>query len=158
MRSSRCDEDSGFLDGGDTPARRGLYEAARFVVGAALHATERIMTEQAANAFVPIGGLHHAGRKHAAGFCVLNDIGVVIETLRSVYGIQRIGYVDIDVHHGDGVYYAYEEDPGFSSRTFTRTAAGNTPVPARSTNKAGARGAAPRSIFAFSPVTATPSS
>ena len=107
----RCDEDSGFLDGGDTPARHGLYEAAGFVVGAALHAIERIMTEQAANGFLPIGGLHHAGRKHAAGFCVLNDIGVVIETLRSVYGVQRIGYVDIDVHHGDGVYYAYEEDP-----------------------------------------------
>ena len=107
----RCDEDSGFLDGGDTPARRGLYDAASFVVGAALHATNRIMTEKAANAFLPIGGLHHAGREHAAGFCVFNDIGVVIETLRKVYGIHRIAYVDIDVHHGDGVYYAYEEDP-----------------------------------------------
>ncbi len=107
----RCEEDRGFLDGGDTPARSGLYEAARYVAGAALHATERIMSGHAANAFLPIGGLHHAGREHAAGFCVLNDIGVVIETLRAEHGVQRIAYADIDVHHGDGVYYAYESDP-----------------------------------------------
>ena len=107
----RCEEDRGFLDGGDTPARSGLFEAARCVVGAALHATDAIMQGRVSNAFLPIGGLHHAGREHAAGFCVLNDIGVVIETLRSVHGVQRIAYVDIDVHHGDGVYYAYEEDP-----------------------------------------------
>ena len=107
----RCEEDRGFLDGGDTPARRGLFEAARHVVGAALYATEGIMQGRVSNAFLPIGGLHHAGREHAAGFCVLSDIGVVIETLRSVHGVERIAYVDIDVHHGDGVYYAYEEDP-----------------------------------------------
>ncbi len=107
----RCAEGQGFLDGGDTPAWRGLYEAARFVAGAAVHAVERIMEGSASNAFLPIGGLHHAGREHAAGFCVFNDIGVVIETLREVYGVQRIAYVDIDVHHGDGVYYAYEDDP-----------------------------------------------
>ena len=107
----RCEENQGFLDGGDTPARNGLFEAARHVVGAALHATEAIMQGRVGNAFLPIGGLHHAGREHAAGFCVLNDIGVVIETLRAVHGVQRIAYVDIDVHHGDGVFYAYEEDP-----------------------------------------------
>ena len=107
----RCEEDRGFLDGGDTPARKGLFDAARHVVGAALHAAEAIMHERVSNAFLPIGGLHHAGREHAAGFCVLNDIGVVIETLRFVHGVRRIAYVDIDVHHGDGVYYAYEEDP-----------------------------------------------
>ena len=61
--------------------------------------------------FVPIAGLHHAGRAHAAGFCVFNDIGVVIDTLRSQFGVKRIAYVDIDVHHGDGLYYPYEEDP-----------------------------------------------
>ena len=107
----RCEEDRGFLDGGDTPARRGLFDTARHVVGAALHAAEQVMQGKARNAFLPIGGLHHAGREHAAGFCVLSDIGVVIETLRAVHGLRRIAYVDIDVHHGDGVYYAYEEDP-----------------------------------------------
>ena len=107
----RCGEDRGFLDGGDTPARKGLFDAAAHVVGAALRALDGVMEGRAANAFLPIGGLHHAGRDHAAGFCVFSDIGVVIETLRSRHGLRRIAYVDIDVHHGDGVFYAYEDDP-----------------------------------------------
>ena len=107
----RCSEGRGFLDGGDTPARNGLFDAAAHVVGAALHALDGVMEGRAANAFLPIGGLHHAGRDHAAGFCVFSDIGVVIETLRGSYGVRRIAYVDIDVHHGDGVFYAYEDDP-----------------------------------------------
>ena len=61
--------------------------------------------------FVPIAGLHHARRDRASGFCVFDDIGVLIETLRAEYGVQRIAYVDIDAHHGDGVFYAYEDDP-----------------------------------------------
>jgi acetoin utilization protein AcuC len=61
--------------------------------------------------FVPIAGLHHARRDRAAGFCVFNDIGVAIETLRAVHGVRRIAYVDIDAHHGDGVFYSFEEDP-----------------------------------------------
>ena len=60
---------------------------------------------------MPIAGLHHATRTAAAGFCVFNDIGVAIELLRRQYGLQRIAYVDIDAHHGDGVFYAYEADP-----------------------------------------------
>ena len=42
---------------------------------------------------------------------MFNDLGVTIETLRSDYGVKRVAYVDIDVHHGDGVFYAYESDP-----------------------------------------------
>ena len=61
--------------------------------------------------FQPIGGLHHARRDNGAGFCVFNDCGVVIDTLREKYGIRRVAYVDIDVHHGDGLYYPYEYDP-----------------------------------------------
>ena len=62
-------------------------------------------------AFQPIGGLHHARRDAAAGFCVFNDTGIVIETLRAEFGIRKVAYIDIDVHHGDGVFYAYEADP-----------------------------------------------
>jgi len=61
-------------------------------------------------AFVPIAGLHHAARDHAAGFCVFNDCGVAIELLRSRFGLRRVAYVDIDAHHGDGVFYAFESD------------------------------------------------
>jgi acetoin utilization protein AcuC len=100
----------GFLDGGDTPAFRGVYEAAACVVGATLNAASAIMSGQARRGFVPIAGLHHAARAHAAGFCVFNDIGVAIEQLRKRNGLKRIAYVDIDAHHGDGVFYAFEDD------------------------------------------------
>jgi acetoin utilization protein AcuC len=101
----------GFLDGGDTPAFRGIYEAAIAVVGATLNASAAIMSGQCRRAFVPIAGLHHAARDHAAGFCVFNDCGVAIELLRRNSGLARIAYVDIDAHHGDGVFYAFEDDP-----------------------------------------------
>lgn len=101
----------GFLDQGDTPAFPGAYEAAATVVGAALDGLWRIMEGKCARTFQPIGGLHHARRERAAGFCVFNDIGVVIETLRLNHGAKRIAYVDIDVHHGDGVFYPFESDP-----------------------------------------------
>ena len=102
---------SGYLDGGDTPAFRGLFEAASSVVGATLVAVDSLMTGTSRRAFVPIAGLHHAARDRAAGFCVFNDCGVAVETLRKRYGVRRIAYVDIDAHHGDGVFYAFEDDP-----------------------------------------------
>lgn len=100
-----------FLDDGDTPVFPGVYQAAATVVGSALDALSRIMTGECPRTFQPIGGLHHARRDGAAGFCVFNDLGVVIDTLHGEYGMQRVAYVDIDVHHGDGVFYAYEHDP-----------------------------------------------
>jgi acetoin utilization protein AcuC len=101
----------GLLDAGDTPAFKGVFEAASDVVGASLTAAEAVMAGQARRGFVPIAGLHHAGRAHAAGFCVFNDIGVVVEMLKREHGLSRIAYVDIDAHHGDGVFYAFEDDP-----------------------------------------------
>ena len=101
----------GFLDAGDTPAFKGVFEAASNVVGASLVAVENLMAGRAKRGFVPIAGLHHAGRAHAAGFCVFNDIGVVVEQLKRAHGLARIAYVDIDAHHGDGVFYAFEDDP-----------------------------------------------
>lgn len=107
----RCARDGGYLDMGDTPAEAHIHAAALAVVGNTLAAAEAVMERRLARAFVPIGGLHHAARDRAAGFCVFNDIGVAIEMLRQQHGIQRIAYVDIDAHHGDGVFYAYEDDP-----------------------------------------------
>ena len=101
----------GYLDAGDTPAWRGVYEAAADVVGATLLASDEIMAGRARRAFVPIAGLHHAARDGAAGFCVFNDCGVAAEMLRRHHGLKRIAYVDIDAHHGDGRYYGFESDP-----------------------------------------------
>lgn len=101
----------GYLDGGDTPAFKGIFEAAGSVVGACIVALEALMAGAAQCAFVPIAGLHHAARDAAAGFCVFSDCGVAVELLRSRYGVRRIAYVDIDAHHGNGMFYAFEDDP-----------------------------------------------
>ena len=105
------DRGSGLLDAGDTPAFPGVYEAAATVVGGTLEALAAIVRGPLRRAFIPIGGLHHAGRDHAAGFCVFDDCGVAIEAARRLYDIRRVAYVDIDAHHGDGVFYAFETDP-----------------------------------------------
>jgi len=102
---------TGYLDSGDTPSFRGVFEAGCYVVGSDLDAIHRIVSGETPRMFVPIAGLHHGRRDSAAGFCAFNDCGVIIETLRQVYGIQRIAYVDIDAHHGDGVFYTFESDP-----------------------------------------------
>ena len=105
----KAQEGAGFLDAGDTPAFPGVDKAAARVVGAVLAAAGAILQGRIRRAFVPIAGLHHARRDAAAGFCVFNDIGVLVETLRA-QGITPILYLDIDAHHGDGVFYAYEDD------------------------------------------------
>ena len=102
---------SGFLDYGDTPAFAGVFEAAACVVGSVLDGLQKILDGHCRRVFVPIAGLHHARRDRAAGFCVFNDCGVAIETLRQVHGLRRVAYVDIDAHHGDGVFYGFEDDP-----------------------------------------------
>lgn len=107
----RSQAGNGWLDGGDTPAYRGVFEAAQCVVGASLKASAWILDGTRRRAFVPIGGLHHASRSRSAGFCVFNDCGVVIEFLKRDHGLTRVAYVDIDAHHGDGVFYAFEDDP-----------------------------------------------
>ncbi len=101
----------GMLDYGDTPAYQGVFEDAGCVVGTTLDATRRLMSGEVRRAFVPIAGLHHARPDTAAGFCVFNDCGVAIRLLQQDYKLERIAYVDIDAHHGDGVYYPFEDDP-----------------------------------------------
>jgi acetoin utilization protein AcuC len=101
----------GYLDFGDTPAIPGIYELSAAVVGAALRAGELVMSGAAKRAFAPIAGLHHASRDRTSGFCVFNDCAVLIEALRRRHGLRRIAYVDIDAHHGDGVYYGFANDP-----------------------------------------------
>jgi len=101
---------SGFLDQGDTPAFPGVFNAASDVAGTTLAAVDAVMSGDARRAFVPIAGLHHASRDSAAGFCVFNDCGIAVEYLRAKHNVRRIAYVDIDAHHGDGVYYGFEDD------------------------------------------------
>ena len=94
----------------DTPAFAGMHDAAALVVGATLAAAEAVWTGAAEHAVNVAGGLHHAMPGAGSGFCVYNDPAVAIAWLLS-QGAQRVAYVDVDVHHGDGVERAFWDDP-----------------------------------------------
>ena len=95
---------------GDTPAFVGMHEASARVCGASVAAAAALLDGSAAHSFSPAGGLHHAMRNRASGFCVYNDPAVAIAWLLE-QGIGRIAYVDVDVHHGDGVQAIFADDP-----------------------------------------------
>jgi len=99
----------GYLDYGDTPAFPGVYEASLYTVGSTLYGLEMVSRGKFDHFFNPVGGLHHARRDRAGGFCVFNDAAIAISKCLKE-GMTRVAYVDIDAHHGDGVYYGFEED------------------------------------------------
>ncbi|MFQ5933709.1 MAG: acetoin utilization protein AcuC [Dehalococcoidia bacterium] len=90
---------------GDNPTYPGMFEAATLVSGGSLVAADLLLEEAADVAFNSSGGLHHAAPGHASGFCVFNDAAIAIKHL--VSNGLRVAYVDIDVHHGDGVQNAF---------------------------------------------------
>jgi acetoin utilization protein AcuC len=95
---------------GDDPAFHGMHEAAAAVAGGSIRAMEAILRDEAEHAYHPGGGLHHAMPARAAGFCIYNDPGLAIARARRD-GL-RVLYVDLDVHHGDGVQAIHAADPG----------------------------------------------
>lgn len=94
----------------DDPVFDGMHDAASLVAGATLAAARAVHSGRVEHAINIAGGLHHAMPGQAAGFCVYNDIGVAIAWLLA-QGVQRIAYVDVDVHHGDGVQAMFYDDP-----------------------------------------------
>ncbi len=88
---------------GDNPVFPNMHEAAARVAGASLVAAEAVLTGRAEHAFNPAGGLHHAMPERASGFCVYDDPAIAIAWMLA-NGAERIAYVDVDVHHGDGVH------------------------------------------------------
>jgi acetoin utilization protein AcuC len=100
----------GYLDYGDTPAFPGVYEASLYTVGTTLYGMKQVMEGKTDHFFNPIGGLHHARRERAGGFCVFDDAAVAISRAVNELGMKRVAYVDIDAHHGDGVFYGFERD------------------------------------------------
>lgn len=93
---------------GDTPAFIGMYEVSLAYVGGSIRAAEAVR-DGADLAFGIGGGLHHAQRGNASGFCVFNDVALACSVLRERF--DRVAYVDIDVHHGDGVEALFADDP-----------------------------------------------
>ena len=109
--AGRGDADPRFGFGpGDNPPFPGMHEAATRVCGATVAAAEAIRSGAALHAFSPAGGLHHAMADRASGFCVYNDPAVAIAWLLD-QGVERIAYLDVDVHHGDGVEAIFAGEP-----------------------------------------------
>ena len=94
----------------DNPIFAGMYDAAALITGGSVLAAQRVHSGQSQHAVNISGGLHHAMRDRAAGFCVFNDAAIAIAWLLG-QGYERIAYVDLDVHHGDGVQDAFYTDP-----------------------------------------------
>lgn len=94
----------------DNPAFAGVHEASALIAGASLAAARAVWEGTAEHAVNVAGGLHHAMSALASGFCVYNDPAVAIGWLLA-QGARRVAYVDVDVHHGDGVQALFYDDP-----------------------------------------------
>jgi len=94
----------------DNPVFSGMHDASALVAGATVAAAGAMWAGRAEHAVSVAGGLHHAMRALASGFCVYNDPAIAIAWLLG-QGAERIAYVDVDVHHGDGVQAAFYDDP-----------------------------------------------
>jgi acetoin utilization protein AcuC len=94
----------------DDPAFAGMHEVSALIAGQSVGAAEALWAGDALHAVNFAGGLHHAMPGAAAGFCVYNDAALAIARLLEL-GAERVAYVDVDVHHGDGVQAAFWEDP-----------------------------------------------
>lgn len=94
----------------DNPIFEGMHEATATVVGGTLRAAELVMSGEVSRAFNIAGGLHHAHRDRASGFCIYSDLAAAIAWIREAYG-ARVMYIDYDAHHGDGVQGIFYHDP-----------------------------------------------
>ncbi|MFX1427108.1 MAG: acetoin utilization protein AcuC, partial [Promethearchaeota archaeon] len=100
------------LGPGDTPVFKGMYDVSALISGGSIIAAEKVWNEEEVKiTFNPAGGLHHAMRDKASGFCIFNDIAVAIHHLKTLKKDIKIAYVDIDCHHGDGVQWLFYNDP-----------------------------------------------
>ena len=94
----------------DNPIFEGMYDASALIAGGSVLAAQQVHSGKSQHAVNISGGLHHAMRNSASGFCVFNDASIAIAWLLA-QGYERIAYVDVDVHHGDGVQAAFYDDP-----------------------------------------------
>jgi acetoin utilization protein AcuC len=95
----------------DNPIFSDMHDAAAAVSGASIVAADAVCSGRAQHAFNPAGGLHHARRREASGFCIYNDPAVAIGRILELNPSWRVMYVDVDVHHGDGVQWIFYDEP-----------------------------------------------
>ena len=108
--------EAGIGEGGDDPPFAGMHEAGAMVAGGSIRAVEAVLRGDVEHAFHPGGGLHHAMPDRASGFCIYDDPALAIARARRD-GL-RVLYVDLDVHHGDGVQAIHWSDPGVLTLSF----------------------------------------
>ena len=101
----------GSFDHGPTPVEPGIEQAAARVVGTVLHAARLVEMGLSQTAFVPISGFHHAGPEETRDYCLYNDPAVLLSTWLLEHPDEKIAYVDVDAHFGNGVYDRFCEDP-----------------------------------------------
>ncbi|HEX5871794.1 MAG TPA: acetoin utilization protein AcuC [Longimicrobium sp.] len=94
----------------DTPIFPGMHDVTGLVTGSTLRAAELVMRGEVTRAFSICGGLHHAHRDRASGFCVYSDLAAAIAWIRREHG-GKVMYIDYDAHHGDGVQGIFYDDP-----------------------------------------------
>ncbi|KDA43640.1 acetoin utilization protein AcuC [Frankia sp. B2] len=94
----------------DNPIFERMHEAAALITGGTIEAARAVWSGPPRHAVSIAGGLHHAMPGMASGFCIYNDPAIAIAWLLSA-GATRVAYVDVDVHHGDGVQTAFYDDP-----------------------------------------------
>ena len=94
----------------DDPIFPGMHDTAALIAGGSVAAARAIARGEVDRAVNFFGGLHHAMADRASGFCVYNDAALAIAALLQA-GVRRVGYVDVDAHHGDGVQAAFYDDP-----------------------------------------------
>jgi acetoin utilization protein AcuC len=94
----------------DNPAVAGMHAAARTIAAASVQAAHAVATGRHRAAVNLMGGLHHAMPGYASGFCIYNDAALAVAQLLDA-GVERVAYVDVDAHHGDGVEAVFADDP-----------------------------------------------
>ena len=95
----------------DDPIFAGMHRASAAVCGASITAAELVASGRFQHAFNPAGGLHHARRREASGFCIYNDPAAALAKVLEMQPEWRVMYVDVDVHHGDGVQWIFYDEP-----------------------------------------------
>ena len=108
---SRGEPDPAYgLGTSDNPVFPGMHDISAAIAMATAEAARRVWSGEVTRASNISGGLHHAMPDRTSGFCVYNDLAVAIRWLLD-NGCERVGYVDVDVHHGDGVQAIFYDDP-----------------------------------------------
>lgn len=108
-RDPRAADPLSGLGTSDNPAVQGMHETSALIAGASVEAARRVWTGETKRAVSIAGGLHHAMPAYASGFCIYNDPALAIQWMLD-HGAERVAYVDVDAHHGDGVQHMFYDD------------------------------------------------